>query len=162
MTSINNRHNNIQVLGSGGAATLLQHRRAQEKTQLGSAQQSALRKTPLFCCHTDLIAAGSAAMGKGNLKMGSTFRVKNQVTYTDNGNKNRKSNKQQHPGIPRTSGKRGWCLFEKEMLRGVCGKKGKSVCGQRMPENCSGSFPFSFLSPQINCNPSLTKEWPPW
>lgn len=31
-----------------------------------------------------------------------------------------------------------------------------------MPDDCPESFSFPFISPQINCIPSFTKEWPPW
>lgn len=77
MTSINNRHDKIQLVGSGAAVILLQPRRAREAMQPGSALQSPGNKTPLLSCHIDLTAAGSAAMSKGNemnesLEMGST------------------------------------------------------------------------------------------
>lgn len=88
--------------------------------------------------------------------------LSDKLTNIDNSDKNRKSNNKQHPETQLTSGKRGWCLFEKEMLQGMCGKKDKSSCGQRMPDDCPGSFSFPFISPQINCIPSFTKEWPPW
>lgn len=75
MTSINNRRDKIQLVGSGGAGTLLQHRRAREETQPGNALQSPVNETLLL--HMDLTPVRSAAMSKGNemnesLEMGST------------------------------------------------------------------------------------------
>lgn len=88
--------------------------------------------------------------------------LSHKLSNIDSRDKNRKSNNQQHAETQLTSGKRKLCLFEKEMLQGMCGKKDKSSCGQRMPYDCPGRFSLPFISPQINCIPAFRKEWPSW